>query len=194
MDAAKIQRLNLVDGENKLFLYQDLFPKIDETVFLASGVKIVGDVSIGKNSNIWYNCVIRGDVHYVKIGEDTNVQDCSMLHVTNGKYPLNIGNKVTIGHSVKLHGCTLQDLCFIGIGAIVLDGVVVEEKSMVAAGSVVKPNFIVPAGKLVAGVPARVVRDLTNAEIEDFTKSSERYMKYTEITVDSLLKMYNQQD
>jgi gamma-carbonic anhydrase len=194
MDAAKIQRLNLVDGEYKLFLYQDLFPKIDDTVFLASGVKIVGDVSIGKNSSVWYNCVIRGDVHYVKIGEDTNVQDCSMLHVTNGKYPLNIGNKVTIGHSVKLHGCTLQDLCFIGIGAIVLDGAVVEEKSMVAAGSVVKPNFIVPAGKLVAGVPARVVRDLTNAEIEDIVKSSERYMKYTEITVDSLLKMYNQQD
>ncbi|MFZ1281403.1 MAG: gamma carbonic anhydrase family protein, partial [Ignavibacteriaceae bacterium] len=136
--------------------------------------------------------VIRGDVHYVKIGENTNVQDCSMLHVTNGRYPLNIGNKVTIGHSVKLHGCTLQDLCLIGIGAIVLDGAVVEEKSIVAAGSAVKPNFVVPTGKLVAGVPARIVRDLTEAELVDLEKSAERYMKYTEITVDSLLKMSNQ--
>ena len=192
MDAAKIQRLISLDKETKLFLYQDLFPKIDDTVFLASGVKIVGDVSIGKYSSVWYNCVIRGDVHYVKIGENTNVQDCSMLHVTNGRYPLNIGNKVTIGHSVKLHGCTLQDLCLIGIGAIVLDGAVVEEKSIVAAGSVVKPNFVVPTGKLVAGVPARIVRDLTEAELVDLEKSAERYMKYTEITVDSLLRMNNQ--
>jgi carbonic anhydrase/acetyltransferase-like protein (isoleucine patch superfamily) len=191
MDAAKIHRLNLLNIETKLFLYQDFFPTIDNSVFLASGVKIVGDVSIGKNSSVWYNCVIRGDVHYVKIGENTNVQDCSMLHVTNGRYPLNIGNKVTIGHSVKLHGCTLKDLCLIGIGSIVLDGAVVEEKSMVAAGSVVKPNFIVPSGKLVAGVPARVVRDLTDTELADLEKSAERYMKYTEITVDSLLKMNN---
>lgn len=191
MDAAKIHRLNLLNKETKLFLYQDFFPTIDNSVFLASGVKIVGDVSIGKNSSVWYNCVIRGDVHYVKIGENTNVQDCSMLHVTNGRYPLNIGNKVTIGHSVKLHGCTLKDLCLIGIGSIVLDGAVVEEKSMVAAGSVVKPNFIVPSGKLVAGVPARVVRDLTDTELADLEKSAERYMKYTEITVDSLLKMNN---
>jgi len=189
MDASKIQRLNSINKETKLFLYQELFPKIDETVFVASGVKIVGDVTIGKYSSVWYNCVIRGDVHYVKIGENTNVQDCSMLHVTNGRFPLNIGNKVTIGHSVKLHGCTLKDLCLIGIGAIVLDGAVVEENSMVAAGAVVKPGFVVPSGKLVAGIPARVVRDLTPAEILDLEKSAERYMKYTEITVDSLLKM-----
>ncbi len=88
----------------------------------------------------------------------TNVQDCSMLHVTNGKYPLSIGNKVTLGHSVKLHGCTLLDSCFVGIGAIVLDGAVVEENSMVAAGALVKPNFVVPSGKLVAGVPAKVIQ------------------------------------
>lgn len=111
-----------------------------------------------------------------------------MLHVTNGKYPLNIGSKVTIGHAVKLHGCTLKDLCLIGIGAIILDGAVVEEKSMVAAGSVVKPNFVVPTGKLVAGVPARIVRDLTTSELEEFEKSAQRYAGYTEITVNSLIK------
>jgi carbonic anhydrase/acetyltransferase-like protein (isoleucine patch superfamily) len=189
MDAPKISRLSYQDNEIKLFPYLDLFPDIHPTVFLASGVKIVGDVKIGEGSSVWYNTVIRGDVHYVKIGDMTNIQDCSMLHVTNGRYPLNIGSKVTIGHSVKLHGCTLQDLCFIGIGAIVLDGAVIETNSMVAAGAVVKPNFIVPAGKLVAGVPARIVRDLSIEEINDFEKSALRYKKYSEITIDSLKKM-----
>ena len=191
MDATEISRLNYQDNEVKLFPYLDLFPEIHSTVFLASGVKIIGDVKIGANSSVWYNTVIRGDVHYVKIGEMTNIQDCSMLHVTNGRYPLNIGSKVTIGHSVKLHGCTLQDLCLIGIGSIVLDGAVVESNSMVAAGAVVKPNFVVASGKLVACVPARIVRDLTDYEINDFEKSALRYMKYTEITIDSLNKALN---
>lgn len=191
MDPSKVYRLKSLDTELKLFPYLDLFPKIDDSVFLASGVKIIGNVTIGANSSVWYNCVIRGDVHYVRIGEMTNVQDCSMLHVTNGRYPLNIGNKVTIGHSVKLHGCTIQDSCLVGIGAIVLDGVVVEENSMVAAGALVKPNFVVPSGKLVAGVPAKVIRDLTSDEINDFENSTQRYMQYTEITVESLLNMKN---
>lgn len=188
MESSDLQKLDI---EQKLFPYHDSFPKIEATVFLASGVKIIGDVEIGKNSNVWYNSVIRGDVNYIKIGERTNVQDCSMLHVTNGKYPLNIGSEVTIGHSVTLHGCTLQDLCLIGMGAIVLDGAIVEKNSIVAAGSVVKQNFIVPSRKLVAGVPAKVVRDLTEAEINDFEKSAERYVKYTKITVDSLIKFKN---
>ena len=104
--------------EQQIFPYNNSLPKLDETVFLASGVKIIGDVEIGEHSSVWYNSVIRGDVHYIKIGAYTNIQDCSMLHVTNGEFPLNIGNKVTIGHSVKLHGCTLNDLCLIGIGAV----------------------------------------------------------------------------
>lgn len=194
MDASKISRLKDIDKELKLFPYMDLYPEIDSTVFLASGVKIVGDVKIGENSSVWYNTVIRGDVHYVKIGAMTNIQDCSMLHVTNGKYPLNIGNKVTIGHSVKLHGCTLEDLCLVGIGSIVLDGAVIESNSMVAAGAVVRPNFIVPSGKLAAGVPARIVRDLTPEEINDFENSALRYSKYTEITVDSLINIKNQSE
>jgi carbonic anhydrase/acetyltransferase-like protein (isoleucine patch superfamily) len=189
MDASKESGLIYQADERKLFPYLDLFPEIHQTVFLASGVKIVGDVKIGANSSVWYNTVIRGDVHYVKIGEMTNIQDCSMLHVTNGKYPLDIGNKVTIGHSVKLHGCTLKDLCFIGIGAIVLDGAIIETNSMVAAGAVVKPNFIVPSGKLAAGVPAKIIRNLTDEEINDFENSAKRYKKYSEITIDSLGKM-----
>lgn len=182
------KKLQNDNKELKLFPYLEFFPKIHESVFLASGVKIIGNVEIGANSGIWYNSVVRGDVHYVKIGEFSNVQDCSMLHVTNGRYPLNIGNRVTIGHAVKLHGCTLMDSTFIGIGAIVLDGAVVEEKGMVAAGAVVKPGFIVPAGKLVAGVPAKVVRDLTPEEIDNIDASAMRYYKYTQITIESLIK------
>ena len=178
------------EKETKLFPYKDLFPKLHESVFLASGVKIVGDVEIGKDSSIWYNTVVRGDVHYVKIGERTNVQDGSMLHVTNGRHPLNIGNGVTIGHCVKLHGCTLHDYSFIGIGAIVLDAAVIESKAMVAAGAVVKPGFVVPSGKLVAGVPGKIIRDLTPEEMNDFEKSADRYKKYTDITVESL-KQHN---
>ncbi len=184
MDAAEISQK--LEEEIKIFPYLGHLPKIGKNVFLASGVKIIGDVEIRDESNVWYNTVIRGDVHYIRIGELTNIQDCSMLHVTNGRFPLNIGNKVTIGHSVKLHGCTLKDLCLIGIGAIVLDGAVVEENSMVAAGSVVKPGFIVPSRKLVGGVPAKVIRDLTEEEIKDFESSAYRYKKYTELTIKSL--------
>jgi len=176
----------MIDNERKLFPYKGLFPKLAENVFLASGSKIIGDVEIGEGSSIWYNTVIRGDVHYVKIGKMTNVQDLSMLHVTNGRYPLNIGNMVTIGHSVTLHGCIIKDLSLIGMGAVILDGAVIEEKSMVAAGAVVKPNFVVPSGKLVAGIPAKVIRDLTKEEIEDFEASAYRYKKYTEETIKSL--------
>ena len=164
-----------MNDEAKLYSYLDLQPSIAESVFLAPGVKIIGDVEIGEDSSVWYNTVIRGDVHYIKIGKLTNIQDCCMLHVTNDKYPLNIGDKVTIGHSVSLHGCTINDLCLIGIGAIILDGAVVEEKSIVAAGALVRQNFVVPAGKLVAGVPARIVRDLTQDELDEFEQSAIRY-------------------
>lgn len=182
MESSFIQKLN---DEVKVFPYRGMFPILGENVFLASGVKIIGNVEIGKDSSVWYNSVIRGDVHYIKIGERTNIQDCSMLHVTNGKFPLNIGNKVTIGHSVSLHGCTLKDLCLIGIGSIILDGAVIESNSMVAAGALVKQNFVVPSGKLVAGVPAKVIRDLTDEEIKDIEAGSNRYVEYAKITLES---------
>lgn len=185
MDSSKIQKLK---NETNIFPYLDYFPLLADSVFLASGVKVIGNVQIGEYSSVWYNTVIRGDVNYIKIGSYTNVQDCSMLHVTNSKFPLKIGNKVTIGHSVTLHGCTINDLCLVGMGAVVLDGSVLEEKSMVAAGAVVKPGFIVPTGKLAAGVPAKIIRDLSDEEILDLEASAIRYHNYTEITIDSLRK------
>lgn len=173
--------------ERQLFAYKNLRPKLAKNVFLAPGVKIIGDVEIGSDSSIWYNSVVRGDVHYIKIGERTNIQDCSMLHVTNGKFSLNIGNGVTIAHSSKLHGCTVHDDCLIGIGATLLDGSVVETKSFVAAGSVILENFIVPTGKLAAGVPGRIIRDLSTEEIEEIENSANRYIRYAQITAESLV-------
>ncbi len=181
MDTTKIPEI-------KLFPYKEYFPEIHPSVFIASGAKIIGNVVIGEKSSIWYNTVIRGDVHYIKIGSFTNIQDCSMLHVTNGRFPLNIGEKVTIGHSVTLHGCTINSLSLIGIGAVILDGAIVQEKSMVAAGALITPGFIVPSGKLVGGIPGKIMRNLTDTELEEFDKSAARYLKYTEITIESLEK------
>jgi carbonic anhydrase/acetyltransferase-like protein (isoleucine patch superfamily) len=187
MDSSKISRLN---DEIKIFPYLGKLPAIAGNVFLASGCKVIGDVTIGEDSSVWYNTVIRGDVHFIKIGNMTNIQDCSMLHVTNNVYPLIIGDKVTIGHNVTLHGCTVEDLSLIGMGAIVLDGAVIEKNSIVAAGTVVKPNFKVPSGTLVAGVPGKIVRELSEKEILDFEASAHRYKKYTELTIQSLYEYF----
>ena len=172
-----------------VFPYEGITPKLHSSIFLAPGSKVIGDVEMKEGSSLWFNTVVRGDVHYIKIGACTNIQDCSTLHVTNGKYPLNIGNKVTIGHSVRLHGCTLNDLCLIGIGAVLLDGSIIEENAMVAAGAVVRPGFVVPSGKLVAGVPAKIIRDLSKEEIDEFEISAERYVGYSKTTIESLNKM-----
>ena len=174
------------EKSDKIFSYSDLTPKINDSVFLAPGSKIIGDVTIEENSSIWFNTVVRGDVNHIIIGKMTNVQDLSMLHVTAKTYPLIIGDNVTIGHSVTLHGCTLKNNCFIGMGATILDGAVVEGNSMVAAGSLVKQNSVVPGGKLVAGVPAKVIRDLSDEEIENIQASAERYKKYAEISSKSI--------
>ena len=173
-------------SEQKLYSYNNLFPKVHESVFLAPGVKIIGDVEIAEQSSIWFNSVARGDIHYIKIGSYSNIQDCCVLHVTNDKYSLNIGNWVTVGHSVNLHGCTVNDHCLIGMGAILLDGSIVEQQAMVAAGSVVKQGFLVPSGKLVAGVPAKIIRDLTKDEIQEMRKSAESYIEYAKIMAESL--------
>jgi carbonic anhydrase/acetyltransferase-like protein (isoleucine patch superfamily) len=183
METSRIQG---IIEERKIFPFKKFVPKIAKNVFLAPGVKIIGNVEIGESSSVWYNTVIRGDVHYIKIGSFTNIQDCSMLHVTGNKFPLNIGNSVTIGHSVNLHGCTIHDLCLVGIGAIILDGAVLEKRSMVSAGSVVTPGFTVPSGKLVAGVPAKIIRDLKKTEIDYIEKLAFKYKKYSKETIDSL--------
>jgi carbonic anhydrase/acetyltransferase-like protein (isoleucine patch superfamily) len=180
--------INSNHQEISLYPYQNKFPKIHDSVFLAPGVKIIGDVVIGANSSVWYNSVVRGDVNYIRIGDWTNIQDLSMLHVTNGKYPLIIGNKVTVGHGVTLHGAIIEDLSFVGIGSLILDGAIVESNSMVAAGSLVKQGFKVPSGKLVAGVPAKIIRELKDEEIIEIENSAIRYYDYCKLAYDSFTK------
>jgi gamma-carbonic anhydrase len=158
--------------------YRGMNPEIHETVFLADGSRIIGDVRIGADSSIWFNAVVRGDVCPIRIGERTNVQDNVTLHVTHDTGPLEIGSDVTIGHGAVLHACTVQNNVLIGMGAILLDHCIIEPWSMVAAGSLVKQGFRVPSGVLVAGVPARVVRAITDEERANLIESPQNYLRY----------------
>jgi carbonic anhydrase/acetyltransferase-like protein (isoleucine patch superfamily) len=155
-----------------------MHPKIHESVFLSDGSFVIGDVHIGANSSVWFNAVVRGDVCPIRIGENTNVQDNATLHVTHDTGPLHIGSHVTIGHAAVIHACTVQDHVLIGMSATLLDGCIIEPWSFVAAGSLIKQGFLVPSGMLTAGVPARIVRPLTEKERENIAQSSENYLRY----------------
>ena len=161
-----------------IITYRGITPKLHSSVFVAEGAKIIGDVEIGRLSSVWFNTVIRGDVHYIRIGERTNIQDNCVLHVTHQTYPLVIGSDVTVGHSAILHAATIKDFCLIGMGAKVLDNATVGPYALVAAGSLVLENFEVPEGALVAGVPARVKRMLTKEERQQIVQSAQNYVDY----------------
>jgi len=162
--------------------YGGISPTIPESVFVAPYAVIVGDVVIGEESSVWYHTTARGDVNRIRIGSRTNIQDNSVLHVTHDTHPLLIGDNVTCGHAVRLHGCTIHDETLIGIGAIVLDGAVVESGAIVAAGSLVPPGMVVRSGTIVAGVPARMLRELRPAEREDILASADRYVEYARVS------------
>ena len=161
--------------------YKDKFPEISESCFIAEDADIIGDVKIGDYSSIWFKTVVRGDVNHIRIGKNTNIQDSSVLHVTTNTHPLIIGDDVTAGHMVILHGCTVKDRVLIGMGSIVQDGAVIESDTLIAAGSVVTQNSHIPSGKLVMGIPAKVKRDLTEDEIKSIKQSSVNYVKNAKI-------------
>jgi len=156
--------------------FQNHHPRFPSTVFIAASAQVIGDVTIGTHSSIWHGAVVRGDVHFIRIGERTNIQDLSVLHVTRKTHPLVIGNAVTAGHRVTLHGCTIEDGALIGMGAIVLDGATVGAEAIVGAGALVTEGMVVPSGKLVVGVPARVRRDLTPEEAAFLKQSAQNYV------------------
>jgi carbonic anhydrase/acetyltransferase-like protein (isoleucine patch superfamily) len=158
--------------------YRGVWPRLHESVFVAEGARIIGDVEIGADSSVWFNAVVRGDVCPIRIGERTNVQDNVTLHVTHDTGPLSIGSRVTIGHNAVLHACTVQDETLIGMGAILLDGCVIEPRVLVAAGSLVRQGFVAPSGMLVAGVPAAVKRPLTEDELRNVLESPDNYARY----------------
>ncbi|HVF92606.1 MAG TPA: gamma carbonic anhydrase family protein [Blastocatellia bacterium] len=158
--------------------YQGMKPTIAATAFIEASAQIIGDVEIDQHSSVWFNCVIRGDVNKIRIGHSTNIQDGTVIHVTNGSYPTLIGNCVTVGHGAVLHGCTVKDRSLVGIGSIVLDDVIIGEMSFIAAGSLVTPGTIIPPRSLVMGSPARVRREVTEEEIARIDMHWKHYIEY----------------
>jgi gamma-carbonic anhydrase len=156
--------------------FKNIYPKLEDDVFIAPSAWVIGDVVIGKRSSIWFNTVVRGDEHYIRIGSETNVQDHAMLHGTPLEFPLEIGNRVTIGHGAIVHGCVVEDECMIGMGAIVMDGAKIGKGSLIAAGSLVTQGLEVPPGSLVMGSPAKVIKTLSEAEQEHMLKSVGNYL------------------
>ncbi|MEH6632044.1 MAG: gamma carbonic anhydrase family protein [Halopseudomonas aestusnigri] len=166
--------------------YKGITPKISSEAFIAENAVIIGDVEIGPGSSVWFNCVIRGDVNSIRIGENTNIQDGTVIHVnhdrkgedyrkTGGGMPTSIGNGVTVGHMALLHACTIKDNAFVGMRAVVMDAAIVEVDAMVAAGALVTPGKVVPSGELWSGSPAKKFRDLKPEELDGIRYSARNY-------------------
>jgi gamma-carbonic anhydrase len=168
--------------------FQGITPTIPDSCFIEDTGVVIGDVVMGEHCSVWFHAVIRGDVHYIRLGERTNVQDLCVLHVTHDTHPLIIGGDVTIGHHVVLHGCTIKDRVLIGMGAIIMDGAVIAEDSVVGAGALVTGGTIVPPKSLVVGSPAKVTRSVTQKELIWIKESSENYVKYASRYMDHTWK------
>jgi len=168
-----------------LHKYKEMEPKIAQGTWIAPSADVIGDVRCGEDCSIWFGCVVRGDVHFIQIGDRVNIQDLSMIHVTHYKNgdrstgnPTIIGDDVTIGHRVMLHGCTIEDASLIGMSATILDGAVIGKESIVGAGSLVTKNKVFPPRSLIMGSPAKVVRELTQDEVAELYASAQRYVTF----------------
>ena len=168
--------------------YQKYSPKIGVRTWIAENAMVIGECQIGNDCGVWFGVTIRGDVNYIKIGDRSNIQDGSIIHVTHlgtedkdDGYPTIIGDDVTVGHNVTLHGCKIGNTCLIGMSATLLDGCEIGEESMVAAGSLVTQNKKFPPKSLIMGTPAKVVRNLSKDEIENIYKSAQNYVSYKNI-------------
>ncbi len=155
-------------------------PQIPDDCYMAENATIVGDVSMGNQCSVWFNAVIRGDVHYIKMGNKVNVQDGAIIHATYKVSPTNIGNNVSIGHNAMVHGCTIHDNVLIGMGSIVMDDCVIESNSIIAAGAIVTKNTKVESGSVYAGIPARKVKDISEELISgEINRIADNYVKYS---------------
>ena len=168
-----------------LYKFRNIFPALGENSWVAPSADVVGDVSCGEDCSIWFGCVVRGDVHYIKIGNRVNIQDLSMIHVTHYKKedksdgnPTIIGDDVTIGHRVMLHGCKIESACLIGMSATILDGAVIGKESIVGAGALVTKNKIFPPRSLIMGSPAKLIRVLNDEEVKELYASATRYVEF----------------
>ena len=156
------------------------FPQIPDDCYIADNATIVGDVTLGNNCSIWFNAVLRGDVHYIKIGNKVNVQDGAIIHGTYQKSPTNIGNNVSIAHNAIVHGCTIHDNVLVGMGSIIMDNCVVNSNSIIAAGAVVTQNTVIESGSIYAGMPAIKVKDISEDLISgEIDRIANNYIKYS---------------
>ena len=174
----------MVDVVRQLETYLRRKPVIGRNVYIAQGAVVIGDVTIGDNSSVWYNAVLRGDINRIVVGHHTNVQDNAVLHLADD-YPCLVGDHVTIGHSAIVHACTIEDEVLIGMGATILDGAVVGAQSLVGAHALVTQRTVVPPGSLVMGSPAKVVRPLTDRERAELRISAEKYAKNATFCLDT---------
>jgi len=165
--------------------FKEWSPKLGKNAWIADGSTVVGNVEMGEDSAIWFGVVVRGDVHRIRIGARSNIQDLSMVHVTHYKKadmsdgnPTIIGDDVTVGHRVMLHGCTIEDACLIGMSATILDGAVIGKESIVGASSLVTKNKKFPPRSLIMGSPAKFIRELTQEEVDELYASASRYVKF----------------
>jgi gamma-carbonic anhydrase len=158
--------------------YKSIFPRIAASAYVDQAAQVIGDVTIGERASLWPCAVARGDVNRIVIGDDTNIQDGSVLHGELDKYPVLLGNRVTVGHMACLHGCVVEDDCLIGIGAIVLNGARVGAGSVVAAGALVPEGMQIPPNSMVMGTPAKVRREVTPDEKLRFAENAQRYIRY----------------
>lgn len=160
--------------------YRGIMPRVAASAYIDPSAQVIGDVEIGERASVWPLVTIRGDVNYIRIGEESNVQDNSVLHVQRNEFPLILGNRVSVAHSVTLHGCVVEDDCLIGIGAIVLNGVRVGKGSIIAAGALVSEGTQIPPGSLFMGMPARLRRAVTPEDTERILKHARNYVMYRE--------------
>lgn len=158
--------------------YKDRLPEVHPTAYIDQSSHVIGDVTIGEHSSVWMCVVIRGDVNYIRIGDRTNIQDGTVVHVMHDTCPTVIGNDVTIGHGAIVHGCTIADRVLIGMGAIVLNGASIGKDTIVAAGSLVTERMVIPARSLVMGSPAKVKRPLNDAEVASIQEYADNYVRY----------------
>jgi carbonic anhydrase/acetyltransferase-like protein (isoleucine patch superfamily) len=158
--------------------YKGILPKIAASAYVDSAAHVLGDVTLGERASVWPGAVLRGDVNRIAIGDDTNIQDNSVLHGELDRYPVLLGNRITVGHMAVLHGCVIEDDCLIGIGAIVLNGAVVGRGSVIAAGALVPEGMQIPPDSMVMGAPAKVKRSVTPEEKARFAENAQRYIRY----------------
>lgn len=158
--------------------FRGITPQIAGSAFIEETAAVIGDVVIGEHSSLWFSVVVRGDVNFIRIGDRTNIQDGTVIHVSHKTHPTWIGDDVTVGHNVTLHGCRVGNRCLIGMGAVVMDGAEVGDDVMIAAGALVVPGTVVPSGTLFAGSPAKKKRQLSDAEIAGLKQSAANYLEY----------------